>query len=257
MTNFGKLFKVFNRSKFYAVNQLMLIELVAIAVSLVWTLVSGNMSQMSFLGAVSGWSGLAYLVGFVLISRQAELAFTHDTYRLIPAKDLTFYVANLVSSLVMFLYLILLQVGLHLIGLAVAWTKIRAKLDTMIMPGDLNINGPEIAKGIFLVTLIMLAVFILALTTVTLVHLTVSATNNFLPTAGKRVVDVILYIVVIGLIIRVGAFLMGQLNQVMTTFNVQGTSNMVFPLLGMLVLAVLESVLNVFLMKRWVETVAN
>ena len=121
MTNFGKLFKVFNRSKFATVNQLMLIELAVIAVSLIWSLIWGNLSQMSVLGTVSGWSGLAYVVGFILISRRAENAFTHDTYRLIPAKDTTFYLANLFSSLVMFVYLIALQVILLLVGIGVAW----------------------------------------------------------------------------------------------------------------------------------------
>jgi len=257
MTNFGKLFKVFNRSKFSAVNQLMLIELAAIAVSLIWTLVSGHMSQMNFLGAVSGWSGLVYIVGFVLIARQAEMAFTRDTYRLIPAKNVTFYVANLVSSLVMFLYLILLQVGLHLIGLAVAWRKIRSELGGLTMSHPLDISAGDITQIGLTVTLLVLTVFVLALTTVTLIHLTVSATNNFLPAAGKRVVDAILYIVVILLVMRVGVFLFAQLNQVMTTLNVQGLTNMVIPLIGMLVVAALESLISVFLMKRWVETVAN
>lgn len=257
MTNFGKLFKVFNRSKFSAVNQLMLIELAAIAVSLVWTLVSGNMSQMSFMGAVSGWSGLVYIIGFVLIARQAELAFTRDTYRLIPAKNVTFYTANLASSLVMFLYLILLQLGLHLVGIAVAWRKISSELGMMTMNHHMNISGGDIAQIALTVTLLVLTVFILALTTVTLIHLTVSATNNFLPAAGKRVVDAILYIVVILIVMRVGVFLFDQINQVMTTLNVQGVTNMVIPLIGMLVVAALESLISVFLMKRWVETVAN
>lgn len=255
MTNFGKLFKVFNRSKFSTVNQLMVIELAVIAISLIWALVTGNMSQMSVLGTVSGWAGLAYIVGFVLIARRAENAFTHDTYRLIPAKDTTFYLANLASSLVMFLYLIALQVVLHLIGIGIAWSQIRARMSGIM---DMqSINGGEVAKAIVLVALVVLALFILALTTVTLIHLTVSATNNFLPAAGKRVVDAILYIVVIILVIRLVAFFFGQVNQLMTTLNIQGTTNMVLPLLGMLVLAALESVLNIFLMKRWVETVAN
>ncbi|UIF28463.1 hypothetical protein KB236_07870 [Levilactobacillus brevis] len=255
MTNFGKLFKVFNRNKFATVNQLMLIELAVIAVSLIWSLIWGNLSQMSVLGTVSGWSGLAYVVGFILISRRAENAFTHDTYRLIPAKDTTFYLANLFSSLVMFLYLIALQVILHLVGIGVAWSRINPELDGIMRLE--NISSAELAKGITLVILVVLALFILALTTITLIHLTVSATNSFLPVAGKRVVDAILYIVVIVLVVRLVAFFFGQVNQLMTTLNLQGTTNMILPILGMLVLAALESVLNIFLMKRWVETVAN
>lgn len=256
MTSFGKLFKVMGRDKFRVVNLIMVVELLAVAVSLVWTLIMGHMTSMNFFGSVSGWSGMAYLAGFILIAREAEQAFTRDTYRLIPAKDSSFYLANLASSFVLFFYLVLLQAALHLIGIVVAWKPVSQGLNGVIVHSG-SIDWGQVFQVGGMLTLLVLAAFVLALTTITLVHLTVSVTNNFLPVAGKRLIDFILYIVVIVLVIRVGGYLLGQVNQLTTTFNTQGLGNIGIPLLGIVLLIVLESLLNVFMMKRWVETVAN
>ncbi|WP_125574324.1 ABC transporter permease [Levilactobacillus huananensis] len=257
MTSFGRIFKVLTRSKFREANLLLLIQLIAIAVSLVWILITGALSTTSLLQAVSSWAGVTYVVGFYLIARRSEQAYTQDTFRLIPVEETWLYLGNLLSSFVMFFYIMGVEVLLHLAGIGIGWQALRKDLG--IHPVDMGPNTPwDIIKIVMLVALLVLIVIVLMWTTITFVHLVVSATSNFLPSASKRLVNFVLYIVVIFLVVRVAAFLIVLFSRVTSSLPTSGgIMDLWWPIGGMVLVIVIESVASVFLLKKWVETVPN
>lgn len=262
MTSFGRIFKVLTRSKFREANLLLLIQLIAIAVSLVWILITGTLSTTSLLQAVSSWAGVTYVVGFYLIARRSEQAYTQDTFRLIPVEETRLYLGNLLSSFVMFFYIVGVEVLLHLAGIGIGWNVLRKDVGSVFSahPVDLGSNSPwDIAKVAMIIALLLLVVLILMWTTITFVHLVVSATSNFLPSASKRLVNFVLYIVVIFLVVRVAAFLIVLLfSKVTSSFSIGGgLMNLWLPIAGMVLVIVIESAASVFLLKKWVETVPN
>ncbi|WP_261809877.1 hypothetical protein [Levilactobacillus humaensis] len=261
MTSFGRIFKVLTRSKFREANLLLLIQLIAIAVSLVWILITGTLSTTSLLQAVSSWAGVTYVVGFYLIARRSEQAYTQDTFRLIPVEETRLYLGNLLSSFVMFFYIVGVEVLLHLAGIGIGWNVLRKDMGSIFSahPVDLGPNSPwDIAKVAMIIALLLLVVLILMWTTITFVHLVVSATSNFLPSASKRLVNFVLYIVVIFLVVRVAAFLIVLFSKVTSSFSIgSGLMNLWLPIGGMVLVIVIESAASVFLLKKWVETVPN
>jgi len=259
MTKFSSLFKAMSGSKFRSIHQLMLLELAAVVISSVWSLVRGDFSSATLFYAVMGWSIIPYLVSFVLLAVRNEQAFTRDTFRLVPIKDSLFYAVNLLSTFVSFLYLLVLQAVLMLVTALIGWSTLSPIYDDMQM----NIQqfsrfGTNPVGACLGMLAVMLVIYLLAWSTVSLVHLITSAASSYLPRARQRLVNGIVYVVMILLTFRVVSFLMGQVAWISTSLMGNTTVNSWWVgLLVMVIIIVVETVANIFLLSKWVETAAN
>ncbi|MFC6261789.1 ABC transporter permease [Levilactobacillus fujinensis] len=254
MTSFGSLFKVLGRSRFRLVNKIILAELAVIAVTLLWSLATRGIADGELLGVTAAWSVPTIWIVFIMLSIETERVYTRDTYRLIPIGETQLYLSNLITTFVMFIYFGVIQVVLYLITATVENTYFTKILAQMTGPEYTTLEATKVVFGVFGMAL---AIFIMGWTTISLVHLAVSATNNFLPNVSRRAVDVVLYIVVIYLVTRVAIFMLSEFNNLGGILSGGQQTQLLINIAGVLVVALVESVINVFLLKKWVETIPN
>lgn len=258
MTKFSSLFKAMSGSKFRSIHQLMLLELAAVAVSSVWSLVRGDFSSATLFYSVMGWSIIPYVVSFVLLAVRNEQAFTRDTFRLAPITDSLFYAANILSTVVSFLYLLVLQAVLMVVTGLIGWSTLSPMYDGMQTSLQFSVFGTNPVGVCLGMLTIMLVIYLLAWSTVSLVHLITSAASNYLPRARQRVVNGIVYVIMIVLTFRVVTYLMGQVAWISTSLmGGNTTSSWWIGVLVMLLIIVVETAANIFLLNKWVETTAN
>ena len=197
MTSFGSVFKVMSKDRFRTTSKVILAELAVIAVTLLWSVATREVSSGEFFGVTASWSGPAFLAVFILMSVANEHVYTRDTYRLIPVGETKLYTTNLLSSFVMYLYFGIVQVVLYAITASIDADFIKGMLDGIKGPEYTTLEAGKIVIGLLLMGL---ALVILGWTTISLVHLVVSSTNNFLPNVSRQAVTV-LYVVVIYLVV--------------------------------------------------------
>ncbi|AKP64069.1 hypothetical protein [Levilactobacillus koreensis] len=254
MTSFGSLFKVLGRSRFRLVNKIILAELAVIAVTLLWSLATHGIGDGELIGVTAAWSAPAIWITFIMLSIENEHVYTRDTYRLIPIGETQLYLSNLVTTFVMFIYFGFVQFVLYMITAAAENSYLTQLLAQMSGPDYSTLEAAKIAGGVLLMAL---AIFIMGWATISLVHLAVSATNNFLPNVSRRAVDVVLYIIVIYLVTRVAMFMLHEFNNLGGILSGGQQTQFLINIAGVLVVALVESVINVFLLKKWVETIPN
>lgn len=254
MTSFGKVFQVMSRERFRTTNKILLAELAVMAGTLLWSVVTRGIQSGEFFGVAAAWSGPAFLAAFIFMSVANEHVYTRDTYRLIPIGETKLYLTNLLSSFLMFLYFGVIQVVLYAIT-----STIDAKFLNSLFADLMDPRYPlgEAIKVVIGLGLMGLALVILGWTTISLVHLVVSATNNFLPNVSRRAIDTVLYIIVIYLVVRVAAFMMHEFNNLSDMMSASGQTLFGMNIVGFLVIAAIEAVINVVLLKKWVETIPN
>lgn len=256
MTSFGSVFKVMSRDRFRLINKIILAELAVIVAALLWSAVTGGVKAGEFLGITAGWSMPAGVAAFVLLSSANEHVYTRDTYRLIPVGETKLYATNLLSSFLMYLYFTVIQ-GIMIVLTATIDEKFLKSMFKALTYHGPNYSNGEALKVMFGALVVGLTLVILGWTTISLVHLVVSATNNFLPNVSRRAVNIVLYVIVIYLVIRVAAFLFNEFGNLGSFMSVSDQSQFILSIVAMLVLALLEAALNIFLLKKWVETIPN
>lgn len=267
MTSFGTMFRALNRNKFSLINQIFLVELLAVVVSALWTLVTGHFSSMTLFYSFISWGSIAWWVAFILLSRKNEQTFMQDTYRLVPIGDGGFYGANVLSSLVELLYFSVVQAVVLVItmligGMGNVDSDMHAFLNGFFdgsgwhaALSGMPANWPWLFLGMVIVAL---GILLLVWTTITLIHFLTSVISNFLPRGRQRVVLVILYIVVIWLVTRIISLLVMLYTKYTSGFVGAHVASQIYLAAGAIViLLVLEVVANIFLLKKWVETQAN
>lgn len=254
MTKFTALLKVMSRDRFRLINWLLVADIAVVAATLLWSFVRQGIQPGETFGVALAWSMVAFIIAFVLLSVRIERVYTRDTYRLLPLGDTKLYLTNLFSSFAMFIYFGIVQLIIYLITEAVDNTYLTEILRTVSGPSYTTMEAAKICVGMLIMGL---SLVILGWTTISLVHLVISATNNFLPNASRRLINVVLYIIVIYLVVRVIGFLFYEFNNFGQLIDGGGTTHFLINILGVLVVAAIEAVLNIFILKKWVETVPN
>ncbi|WP_125591150.1 hypothetical protein [Companilactobacillus jidongensis] len=259
MTSFGNVFKAMFKEKFRNMNFFLMINVIAIVVSIIVTAFQGGMDKSTPLAITIGWSMLAGVISFVMLSVIQERKYTRDSYRLIPVSDTKFYLANLATSFVSYLYVIVAQAVFYLIAAIPNWSEYSDTLNMMaMMNGRASFDAPNAIMGVLAMTCLMLVILILSWTTINLIHLASRSASNFLPSTGRRVMNVVIYVVVIWLVLRVVGFVMNQLNNsVNMLFNSNYTANFALTIVVFLVVAVAEAAVSIYLMNNWVETISE
>ncbi|WP_125764654.1 hypothetical protein [Companilactobacillus hulinensis] len=259
MTGFGNVFSVTLKEKFRNMNFVLMIDLIAIAVTIFFNIVQGTPPKESYLSTVFLYSLVVYFGVFIRLSVVQEKTFRSDSYRLIPISNTSLYLSNMASSFVSFLYVVVVQLVLYAISLVI---NIREFMDFLnissLMNGRLTFSAPNAVLGGVTFVGQMLGLVILGWTTITLIHLATSSARNFLPSRGHKFLSMLLYIFVIWFVLLVsGRFMDSMSNAINSFFDTSYISGFLFNLLVYLIVAGVESVISIFLMSRWVETITD
>ncbi|WP_125713576.1 hypothetical protein [Companilactobacillus kedongensis] len=259
MTSFGKFFKVTISERFKAMNFILLINLIAIAVTSIWIAITGTLSSATFSSIVFSWSSIVFIFAFVRLSVLQERTFTRDSYRLIPISDIKFYLGNLASTVVSFLYVMLVECILYGIVIAMNLKSVQEMYTYMRLmnPGN-NYSASSMILGALSMLLIVLSMMTLGWTTINLIHLVGRSAGNFLPSTGRKALNVVMYILVIWLVLRVVSFLNTQIGSSMAFIgNSNDTLTFFLNIAAFLVVAAIEAAVSIYLMGRWVETITE
>lgn len=257
MTKFKDFFKVLMADKFRNMNFILLINVIAIAVSVIWTLIDGDFNNNTFFQFAFSWSFLAMLIAFIRIAVLHERIYARDSYRLIPVSDTMFYLTNLLTSFIAMAYVAVIEFILNAATAAINWQEYVDQFNLMsAMYGRQNLDISSFFKGLAAMVIVMIALTILAWTTISLIHLLSRAGSSFM--RRSRILNFILYVVVIFIVLRVVGFLT---NIVQSSMNVFGNSSDILQfslyIIGFLVVAAIEAAISIYMMGRWVETVSE
>ncbi|WP_341779348.1 ABC transporter permease [Levilactobacillus sp. HBUAS70063] len=252
MTSFGAIFKVLGRSRFRLMNWLILAELAVMAATLLWRFATAGVQGGETFWSVLSWSVLGFIVAFVLLSIQTERVYTRDTYRLLPLGETKLYLTDLLTSLVMFVYFGVIQVVFYAVAEVFDNRYLTAWLKAASGP---TYSSEQSLKALVGIAAVGLALAILGWTTVSFIHLVVSVTNNFLPVTSRRLINIILYLVMIVLVVWIAGYLVDAANHVGDLLT--GGTGFLVNIVAFLVVAAIEAGLNIVFLKKWVETVPN
>lgn len=251
MTSFGSLFKVLGMQRFRKMNYVAGLSLAAIFVSLLWSWFTTGISSGQVFSVTESWVGSASMVVWILLAIDNEHVYTRDTFRLIPVSDMKLYLTNLLASLSAFVYFGLIH--LVLMGIS-ARIDHKFLMDLTHGVGNVPIQKALIVTGLLII--LVLVLMILIWTTISFAHLVVRTTGSFLPNIGRRIVNAILYLLIIYLVVRVLVYLIELVSHFGVSF--QGDySPFIFMISIFLGLAIVEAIINIFLLKKWGETIAN
>lgn len=253
MTKFTSLIPALLRDRFKAINRIIVLMLIAIVVTEVYVFFQAGTDNLgtSLMTYTILWSSVASFIVFIRLSMFNENVYQNDSIRLIPASDTKVYLGSLCTTVIGLLYFMVVQFVLRLVVSLIAGNSI-TDLIGQIFSGDGMSSGQSI--GIILISLgIALVAIVMVWTTISLIHLIMLSIDAFLPIGRQRIIRGILYVVISLAIIRLGA----------AFFNIYGTLmnglslgwGAAFSILGVLVLVVVvESLANVLLMNKFVET---
>ncbi|VDG18952.1 ABC transporter permease [Lactobacillus sp.] [Lactiplantibacillus mudanjiangensis] len=260
MTSFGAVFKAVNRLKFRQMNLLIVLELLAIVVTTIWTAIRGEYSNMTVFTTAMGWSTVPAFVGVILIAIRHEKVYTADSYRLIPVEETKFYTINLLSSLANIVYLAVVQLGIYIISMLFGWQELTSMAKDMTTPAHIEADWVLMGLSFLVLVLVLNMVF---WSTISFVHLVTSSASTFLPKFRQGVLNLIVYVIVVFLTLRVSGLIGSGINWIsQQMFN---TSNMYNDfgrqiwviIIAMVLVILIEGAINVLCLKRWVETDAN
>jgi len=259
MTSFGSLFKVMFKDKFRTMNFILMINVIAIVVSVIWTAFQGGMDKSAPLAITIGWSMLAYLGAFVQLSINQERKYTRDSYHLIPASSTKFYLANTVSALASYVYVVVAEFVLYIITALFNWSEYMDALQAMAMVnGRATFDAPNAITGVLVMVALILTSLILSWTTINLIHMVSSAATNFLPSAGRKFLSFVIYVLVTWLVMRFIGMASGLANDSLNMiFQGSYTANFFIVWLVMAVIILIEAAVSIYLMSRWVETITE
>ena len=218
------------------------------------TLVLSAYQTLRYHVKIGGWIEYAEVVGafatfivFLIIVIRTEKILDSSTYRLIPITEGKLYTANIVSTIVAFLYFELLNLIFTFLLNPVSFIR------------GLNSTLNDTPLSILLIMVAMIfAMFVLIVALVTLMHLVNSVGTTFLPAIGQkitRVVMVVLSIVVVSYVFGGLQYLVSLIftrTQVFNSDNGFWVATALSPVY-VLALALVISAVNMYLLRNWVE----
>lgn len=250
MTSFGKLLVTMWQEKNRTVYQLTGIGLIGLIVWTLFEVFRGN--SFSVIGDLSAMVfGLVGFVLFILLARDQEHVWTANNYRLIPVSDTKLYTANVLTTLLSYVYFVVIQVVIIFIC-------------SLTNFGDPFGQSSVVYYDTFGVMMLMAALLLFGWIFISTIHLVTTSVAAFLPAFRQRLIRVILAIIVFFVVVNIVSWMQKLLSSVlgnMVNLNMLGgtpTAQLGSATLiaagYFLVSAVILSVVNVYLMKHWVET---
>ena len=255
MNNFAGLSKNLFQEKWKLMNWIVGIDILALIVLFIMQLISSGFNTkidfffQTFVISVT----IVNFVSFIMLSRKNEHIFTSNNYRLIPVTDTTLYVSDLFTTFVAFIYLQVLEAIIAAILYAIG------NFENINPSGFSDTSGMGLLFG---AVVFMILVTLVTWSGITLIHFLISWIKGFLPFKSQKFVTFILYLVVIWGASVIFDIATGYVYQWIYTAGYMGAqtlsqiNNAVWITSGiMLVWLLIFSFINIYLMKRWVETI--
>ncbi|MDH5105597.1 ABC transporter permease [Lentilactobacillus diolivorans] len=255
MTSFSSVTKILSKQKIQIVNHVIVLDLIAVILSIFWAIYQGSLTAIDSLSIILGWSVVAFMVAFVLLSRNSEHVFVSDSYRLIPTNDTNLYTANLISSILGIVYLGVFQILLFAISSALNLKQIMLMLNKVVMNDSVSVFSMRTFWGVVSVLIAILFFTILFWTSITLIHMITTAIISFLPDNRQKIVRFILYVVVIIGLVYVLSILSNTVGNFIGQFGNPDSYLYAYTADAFVAFVVLlESVGSIYLLQNWVET---
>ena len=261
MTNFISLLKVLSRKRIRIINHILLINVVAILLTILFLVYRGTLGVNDPLGVTIIYSFFALFISFILIARDNELVFVSDSYRLIPVSDTKLYTANILAAVISLFYLGIAQIMFGMVATLMNFTNVIKGIRESFSYMVAHSSSQRGNAGFLVNLLIALIILTVALTfffwaSISAVHLISTSLMAFLPDSRSRILRFILHVVVIGLMIYLISYIVQPLANIFSGMLSQRAYLQVYAGAAvLLVIGLAESVINVYLMRKWVETV--
>ena len=244
MTNMFSLTQEFFRKKVQMIHIGVLLEIIAMVIIYGRLLISGKFTSYQAINQIGAMALLVIVVFYVELSVQMEKIWVRNVYRLIPISDTRFYFANLISNILTYAYFLILQGILLLLPLHQVGNLGYGKIPW------------EASFGILLV-LILTGIF--GWVFITMVNFLVKTIKNFMPAIQQTFAQVVLSILAVAVVVYAINGLVKLMNYIFggNTFNFTHTSltlQLYTASAGMFLLIMVMIVINVFLLKRIIDT---
>lgn len=254
MTKSWALFKKLSWPRFVLMNWVVAFELLMLVISGLWQAIRGDFHAYTPFFTLCGFMMIPGVVSLVMLAVQNERTTMTETYRLIPISDWKLYLLNLGASLANQIYLWLVQGILFGITLLIGHNSLEKVFNGV--PEGLSQLNSEVNLVQFGLTAIVVGILSLLLiwSTISLVHFVTNAASSFLPRFRQNVVNVIIYIIVMALAIRLVSALIGGLSFLSSqAINGGVIDNMWVGIAVMVIVTLIEGALNVWILSKWVE----
>lgn len=258
MTSFYSLLKSLTRPKITLMNRILLIDVIAIVLTILYQVYRGTMGNETPIADTMSYGMVVGFAAFVLLSRNSEHIFVSDSYRLIPASDTKLYSVNLLSSFIGLMYAGIIQAILIFVTAIPFWNDVMKSLKDF---ADYTADKPDFLRNLLFTgtgaLVLGIAANILLWTSITLIHLTGNALTAFLPDSRQKFFRFVLYVVVVVAFLYVSSIVVNRVDGVIDHFfNLSGDTiaSLYYATVYLLGFAALESVGSVYLLKHWVET---
>lgn len=245
MTNTLTPIRTMVRQKASRVHMVVGIQLVATIISLIWIILKHQFIRSGLIGISVSYAMIAMFATFILLALSTERVWNDNFFRLIPISDAKLYLANIGSTFFTFIYFLALEIIINVIFML-------TDLPDAAFPAHSLAYGNG---GLVFALSLILGGWVL----ISLIHLIGRSLTIFLPEARHKLINLILYAVV-----AVGVFkLLGMATNLLnSTFSFLYTGrlntdliNVLFIYCGfILVSAVIMSLINIYLLNKWVET---
>ncbi|GEO47152.1 hypothetical protein [Companilactobacillus kimchii] len=257
MSNFWGVSKNLMWNKFKLMNWILVIDAIAIVVIFFINLFKMGYSSFEFIPVLFISSiMIVNFVSVVMLSRVNERVLTSSNYRLIPISDTKLYLSNILTTFLATVYLWIVETVINglidLIAIIIKYSKYKQFNN--------NISSQDIMAAIQLLLFMALAT-IVVWSGITLIHFIVNLVSGFLPFGRQKFVLFLVYLVVIGLSLWAFNYIMFNIFTAFyqNDFQIDTVRQLNSTLwIGSGIACVwiaLFSVINIYLMKRWIETV--
>lgn len=260
MTEFMGLSRNLIHDKWKMMNWIVVVELIAFVVIYLLRFITGGWNGQFmpgyFMALYAFETFMVSLIGFIMLSRSNERAFTSNNYRLIPVSDTKLYFSNILTTVLAYLYLQIIEA---VIGNIIMFSSGMGPNFNLIQP---EIGGSEVGI-MFEIFILTILGAILLWTGITVIHFLISMITGFLPFGKQKFVTFILYFVVTWVALLIFNFTTGKvITFIYHNVSLEGISNMA-QLGGVLGLSigitfiwvVIFTAINLYLLKRWTETI--
>lgn len=260
MTEFMGLSKNLIRDKWKTMNWIVVIELIAFVVIYLLRIITGgfngDMMPSYFIGLFAFETVVVSFVGMIMLARSNERVFTSNNYRLIPVSDTKLYFSNILTTFLAYIYLQIIEAILGNIVMFISGVR----ANDLMGIGQI---ASEDYMTMFEIIIFLILGIILTWTGITVIHFLINWISGFLPFARQGIITFVLYIVVTFIALTVFNLTTGKvISFIYQNISPQGIMNfnqlngVIWLSLGIsLVWIIIFTALNIYLLKRWTETI--
>ncbi|WP_334351738.1 hypothetical protein [Companilactobacillus sp. HBUAS56257] len=255
MSNLMGLSKNLFMEKFKLINLVFGIDILAVIVSAIMYWISNGLNiQMKYILDLFLISmSIMNIVSFILLAKKNEHIFTSNNYRLLPITDVKLYFSNLLTTFLAFVYL---QVISQIISTILFWLS---GLDI----GEVQLGEvPHLGSFIASASLMFIIITLMLYSAITAIHFLTSWIKAALPFKSQKWFNFILYLIVIWIALAIFNGLTINIFRGLNYYDLFNASSMmrINQVLWIssgvfFVWIVIFSMVNIYLLKRWVETI--